>query len=68
MDVFQEMELISKRASRTQIDLDKIGESINESLKLDLAFSSRLKELLRKLTYFHIFLIDLIEEVIHLVI
>ena len=36
-----------------------------KNLKLNLTLNSRLKELLRKLTYFHLFLIDLIEEIIH---
>lgn len=48
----------------SHINLDKIQESTKEEPKVDQSIQFGLKELLRELTYLHLFLIYLIEEVI----
>ena len=66
--VFQERELISKRASGSHIDLDKIQESTNEEPKVGHSIQFGIERAIKETDIFPFFLIDLIEDVMDLVI
>ena len=66
--VFQERELISKSASRSHIDLDKIQESTNKEPKVGHSIQFGIERAIKETDIFPFFLIDLTKDVMNLVI